>query len=81
MNTDYIMGHLKENGSYSFDYSMMDEDENIKVKRMTVFAIDLRLGRVGLSQMDVTETVREQQSLLNMLAFTFEIASFIDIST
>lgn len=31
--------------------------------------------------MDVTETVREQQSLLNMLAYTFEIASFIDIST
>ncbi|MCI6040441.1 MAG: ATP-binding protein [Clostridiales bacterium] len=81
LNTDYIIGHLKENGSYSFDYSMVDEDENIKVKRMTVFAIDLRLGRVGLSQMDVTETVREQQSLLNMLAYTFEIASFIDIST
>ena len=81
LNTDYILGHLKENGSYSFDYSMVDEDENIKVKRMTVFAIDLRLGRVGLSQMDVTETVREQQSLLNMLAYTFEIASFIDIST
>lgn len=26
LNTDYIMGHLKENGSYSFDYSMMDEE-------------------------------------------------------
>ena len=31
--------------------------------------------------MDITETVREQQSLLNMLAYTFEIASFIDINT
>ena len=81
LNTDYIMEHLKENGAYSFDYSMVDEEENIKVKRMNVFAIDLRLGRVGLSQMDITETVREQQSLLNMLAYTFEIASFIDIST
>ncbi len=60
---------------------MVDKDKTIKVKRMAVFAIDLRLGRVGLSQMDVTETVREQQSLLNMLAYTFEIASFIDIRT
>ena len=48
---------------------------------MTVFDIDLRIGRVGLSRTDVTETIREQQSLLNMLAYTFELAAFIDIST
>lgn len=59
------------NDHCSFDYSMVNGDGNIKVKRMTVFAIDLRLCRVGLSRMDVTKTVREQQSLLNMLANAF----------
>ena len=81
MDTGYILERLKERGAYSFDYSLADSDGNIQVKRMTVFAIDLRLGKVGLSRMDVTETVREQQSLLNMLAYTFELASFIDVST
>lgn len=81
LDTVPMMERLKKNGAYSFDYSMVDGDGNISTKRMTVFAIDLRLGKVGLSQMDITETVREQQSLLNMLAYTFEIASFIDINT
>ena len=81
LDTVPMMERLKKNGAYSFDYSMVDGGGNISTKRMTVFAIDLRLGKVGLSQMDITETVREQQSLLNMLAYTFEIASFIDINT
>lgn len=81
MDTDYIATRLKESGAYTFDFSIIDEEENIRVKRVAIFAIDLRLGRVGLSQTDVTETVREQQSLLNMLAYTFELAAFIDVST
>jgi len=81
MQVSYIYEHLKENGSYSFDFSITDDDGNIRVKRMMIFDIDMRIGRVGLSRTDVTDTVREQQSLLNMLAYTFELAAFIDIGT
>ena len=81
LDTDYIVDTLQKNSAYSFDYMLTDDEGNIRVKRMTVFAIDLWLGRVGLSRTDVTETVREQQGLLNMLAYTFELAGFIDIDT
>ena len=81
LNSAYIAGHLEKNGCYTFDFSITDDNGNIRVKRTTVFDIDLRIGRVGLSRSDVTETVREQQSLLNMLAYTFELAAFIDVNT
>lgn len=48
---------------------------------MTVSAIDLRLGRVCLVCTDITDSVREQQGLLNMIAYTFELACFIDADT
>ncbi len=81
LSPDYITSRLKRNGSYTFDFSITDDEGGIRVKRMTVFDIDLRLGKVGLSRTDVTDTVREQQGLLNMLAYTFELASFIDLNT
>ncbi len=81
LDSAYIARHLEKNGYYSFDFSITDSDGNFRVKRVTVFDIDLRIGRVGLSRSDVTEAVREQQSLLNMLAYTFELAAFIDIHT
>lgn len=77
----YMAEQLAKSGTYTFDYSVADKDGNIRVKRMTVFSIDLRLGRVCLARTDVTESVREQQSLLNMLAYTFELASFVDVAT
>ena len=48
---------------------------------LTVSSIDLRLGRVCLSRTDITNSVREQQGLLNMIAYTFELAGFIDINS
>lgn len=81
LSSAYITDRLTKSGTYTFDYSVIDEDGSICVKRMTVFTIDLRLGCVCLARTDVTESVREQQSLLNMLAYTFELASFIDVST
>ena len=77
----YMAKRLAKSGTYTFDYSVSDEDGNIRVKRMTVFSIDPRLGRVCLARTDVTESVREQQGLLNMLAYTFELASFVDVAT
>ena len=77
----YIRERLEKSGTYTFDYSLLDREKNFRLKRVTVFAIDLRLGRVCLTRMDVTEPVREQQGLLNMLAYTFELAGFIDVDT
>ena len=39
----------------------------------------MRLGRACLMCTDITASVREQQGLLNMLAYTFELMGFINI--
>ena len=54
--------------------NMISEQKNI-----TVSAIDMRLGRACLMCTDITASVREQQGLLNMLAYTFELMGFINI--
>ena len=48
---------------------------------MTVSAIDLRIGRACLVRSDITESLREQQGLLNMIAYTFELACFINMNS
>lgn len=75
----YIMDRLKKERSYTFGFSIMDENGNIWAKNLTVSAIDLRLGRVCLSRTDITESIQEQQGLLHMIAYTFELAGFINI--
>lgn len=72
---------LQQEGSYTFSFSMMDEQGDICTKNMTVTAIDLRLGRACLSRTDITESFHEQQGLLRMIAYTFELAGFIELST
>lgn len=74
-----IRRRLSEEGSYTFAFSMLDERGDSHTKNMTVSAIDLRLGRVCLVRTDITESVREQQGLLNVIAYTFELAGFIDL--
>lgn len=71
---------LEQEGTYTFSYSVMDEMGDIRTKKMTVSAIDLRLSRVCLLRTDITDSVREQQGLLNMMAYTFELMGFINIS-
>ena len=72
---------LKSEGAYSFAFSIQDEHGDIRTKNMTVSEVDLRLGRVCLSRMDITDSVREQQGLLNMIAYTFDLAGFISIQS
>ncbi|QNL45903.1 PAS domain-containing protein [Oscillibacter hominis] len=81
LDAAYMAERLAKSGTYTFDYSVADEDGSIRVKRMTVFSIDPRLGLACLARTDVTESVREQQGLLNMLAYTFELASFVNVAT
>ena len=70
---------LKEAGLYTFAYSIEDEKGDIRAKNITVSAIDLRLGRISLVCTDITGSVREQQNLLSMLAYTFELTGMIDV--
>ena len=70
---------LDREGNYTFSYSVLDEKHDIRTKNITVSAIDMRLGRACLMCTDITASVREQQGLLNMLAYTFELMGFINI--
>lgn len=76
-----IKKRLSAEKGYTFSYSLIDESGDIRTKSMSVSAIDLRLGRVCLVCADITDSVREQQGLLNMIAYTFDLACFIDIAT
>ena len=76
-----IKRRLNESDAYTVAYSVQDEDGGVHAKNMTVSAIDLRLGRVSLVCTDITSSVREQQNLLRMLAYTFELAGMISIRT
>lgn len=70
---------LREQRGYTFSYSIVDEHGDVRTKNMTVSEVDLRLGRVCLVRTDITDSVREQQGLLNIMAYTFELVGFINI--
>lgn len=72
---------LREKGDYSFSYSVIGEKGELLFKNMTVSALDMRLGRVCLARTDITDSIREQQGLLNVIAYTFEMIGFIDIDS
>lgn len=72
---------LYHENSYSFYYSLKDEQGHIYTKNMIVFLIDQRLNKVGMARADITDYVREQRALLNTLAYTFEQLSIINLVT
>lgn len=72
---------LCHENSYSFHYSLKDEQGHIYTKNMIVFLIDQRLNKVGMARADITDYVREQRALLNTLAYTFEQLSIINLVT
>lgn len=81
LDTAYILERLKEDESYTASYSIVDADGEVRVKKLVVTATDLRLGRVCFARTDVTDSVREQRGLLNMIAYTFELACFIEVDS
>ena len=72
---------LYHENSYSFHYSLKDEQGHIYTKNMIVFLIDQRLNKGGMARADITDYVREQRALLNTLAYTFEQLSIINLVT
>lgn len=76
-----IIERLQKVSSYTFAYSVTDGRGDLRTKSMTVAAADLRLGRIAISRADITESIREQQGLLHVIAYTFELAGFINVTT
>ena len=81
MTSAYMRERLEQDGSYSLSFSVAEEDGNVSAKKLTVSAIDLRIGRICLSRSDITDSVREQQGLLNVVAYTFELLAMINVDT
>lgn len=81
MDPSYMLDRLEKQGSYAFHYSILGETGEILTKKLTVSATDLRLGRVCLARADITDSVREQQGLLNVVAHTFESLGIIQVET
>ena len=81
MEPAYMVERLKHHGTYSFSYSVLGREGEILTKKLTVSAADLRLGRVCLARADITDSVREQQGLLNAVAYTFELLGIIQVNT
>ncbi len=81
LQPDYMVERLEKEGAYSFPYSIQGERGGVLTKNLTVTPIDLRLGRVCLARADITESVREQQGMLNVIAYTFEILAFIKVDS
>lgn len=81
LNAECMARRLEREGAYTFAFSLVDEQGDIRTKNMTVTPVDLRLGRVCLVRTDITDSVREQQGLLNMIAYTFDLAGFVNMAT
>ena len=79
LDPDRMRRRLERQGAYTFAFSVVDGNGDIRTKNMTVSAVDLRLDRVCLVRSDITDSVREQQGLLNIMAYTFELVGFINI--
>ncbi len=81
LDIGYMLKRLEQDEMYTFSYSMIDSNREIRTKKLIVTAIDFRLGRASLTRTDITDSVREQKGLLNMIAYTFELACFIELDT
>jgi len=79
LEPDTMLKRLREENAYTLSFSVVDGKGDIRTKNITVSPIDLRLKRICLSRIDITDSVREQQGLLNMIAYTFDLAGFINI--
>ena len=79
LESGYILEQLQKEESYSFHYSIIGEQGDILTKNLTISSIDLRLGRICMARTDITDSVREQQGMLNVVASTFELMGVVNI--
>ena len=76
-----VLAQLEHQEVYSILFTITGSDGRYHNKEFQYYYIDPQLGQLGIACMDVTETVREQQSLLHLLANSVERAGWADIQT
>lgn len=62
LDKDYILEQLQKRGRYSFNYRVRKRADSdvIKVKKLTLAPVDMRLGRICVVRMDVTDSVADE---------------------
>lgn len=76
----YIKARLDKEPSYSFHYSVRSET-GVQAKNALVFRMDDRMDWFCFACADITDSLREQQALLRILAQTFEFLAFVSLDT
>lgn len=62
LDKDYILEQLQKRGCYSFNYRVRKNADSdvVKVKKLTLAPVDMRLGRICVVRMDVTDSVADE---------------------
>lgn len=62
LDKDYILEQLQKRGRYSFNYRVRKNADSdvVKVKKLTLAPVDMRLGRICVVRMDVTDSVADE---------------------
>lgn len=68
LDYEYMEKQLEGQEYYTFILEMKDEHGRVRVKRFQIFYISRELGRVCLTQTDVTDVVRQEQKQKQELA-------------
>lgn len=79
LEADEIRRSLKK-GPYTFTFSTENHGD-IRIKNMTIASIEPLLERYCMVCTDITDSVREQQGLLHMMAYTFELMGLLDVGS
>lgn len=61
LDKKYLVEKLEKSGSFSMNYSIKNENGEVRFKNLTVLATDLRLGKICFARKDVTETVEQER--------------------
>lgn len=63
LDPEYMLERLKKESTYTISYSITGEKGDILSKKLTISAVDLRLGRVCLARTDMTDMlIAERQA-------------------
>lgn len=69
-----IRRRLKAEGTYTFSYSVIEPNEDIRIKNITVSPIDLRLDRVCLVRADITDMLAAERQAKHELEEALALA-------
>lgn len=74
LKRDHIMDRLAREGPYSFTYATVSSGTGKRIKRITISAADLSLGRVCLARADVTDMLRAERQAKDELEQALALA-------